>query len=72
MSGRQPIGTAPRDGTLIFVSNPDCGEFAMRWGHIQRNPLFAGDTVGMWVTPCGGATWTEAGGAGPTEWRPIA
>lgn len=65
---RQPIETAPRDGTLIIVGDPDVGEFPMRWGHIQKNGLFPG-VVGMWVLSDGSMTWQEED-AGPTSWRP--
>lgn len=73
--GWRPIETAPRDGTVIELTWMDKGRpqeiWPMQWGHIQRNPLFAGDTVGMWVMPNGGATWTEHDPEGaPTHWRP--
>ena len=68
---RYPINTAPRDGTLIIVGDPDVGEFPMKWGHIQLNEFFAPDTIGMWVMEDGGMTWAENGGLGPTTWRPV-
>lgn len=67
---RFPIDTAPRDGTLIYIGDPDVGEFPMQWAHIQRNGLFPG-VVGMWVMPKGEMTWNDADGFGPTVWRPI-
>jgi hypothetical protein len=75
MSEWQPIATAPRDGTIVELTwmgnNGEPQEiWPMQWGHIQRNKLFAGDTVGMWVMPNGGATWTEHDPDGaPTHWR---
>ena len=76
MSEWQPIATAPRDGTVIELTWMDNGRpqdiYPMQWGHIQRNPLFAGDTVGMWVMPNGAATWTEHDPEGaPTHWREL-
>ena len=69
---RFPIETAPKDGTVIVVGDPDVGEFPMSWGHIQRNEFFAPGTTGMWVMAYGGgATWTDADGFGPTAWRPL-
>ena len=64
----QPIETAPRDGTLIVVGDPDAGWFPMQWGHIQQNGFFAPGVVGMWIMPDGSMTWTEHGGFGPSEW----
>jgi len=31
MSDWRTIETAPRDGTIIEVMDPDCGQFLMRW-----------------------------------------
>jgi hypothetical protein len=66
---RHPIATAPKDGTLIMVGDPDVGEFPMRWGHIQRNEFFAPGSVGMWIMIDGSMTWSEADDCGPTTWR---
>lgn len=63
------IDTAPRDGTLIEVHDPDCGTFPMRWNPTAKNGLFPG-VVGMWSSPSGDVTWNEADGFGPTMWRP--
>jgi hypothetical protein len=77
MSEWQLIETAPRDGTLIrvgwkFPNDTEMQEwFTMQWGHIQRNPIFAPDAVGMWVMPDGSMTWYEDTEAGPTHWMPI-
>lgn len=60
----------PKDGTLIWVADPDCGVFPMRWAAIQRNGLFP-SVVGMWVLPNGEFTWTEHDGFGPTLWLPL-
>jgi hypothetical protein len=70
----KPIASAPRDGTLVRVGWKEPTDtkmqehFVMQWGHIQRNGL-VGDHVGMWVSPCGGFTWSEADQDGaPTHW----
>lgn len=65
-----PIETAPKDGTLIIVGDPDVGDFPMQWGHIQRNGLFPGLT-GMWVAQDGSFTWQDADDFGPSYWRPL-
>jgi hypothetical protein len=65
---RQPIDSAPKDGTVIYVGDPDVGEFPMQWGTIQRNGLFPG-VVGMWVMSDGSMTWNDADDCGPTTWR---
>ncbi len=67
---RQPIATAPRDGSLIVVGSDDVGEFVMRWWAFQRNAIFAPGVTGMWVDPYAGFTWTEHGGGGPEYWKP--
>lgn len=72
----QPIATAPKDGSRVYLTWMDDDEpqdiWVMQWGHIQRNGLFP-DKTGMWVTPCGGATWNHDGlGGGPTHWAPLA
>lgn len=70
MSNWQSIETVPRDGTTVWVADPDVGAYLMNWGHIQKNELFAPGTVGMWVATDGSFTWTEQGGFGPTRWAP--
>ena len=67
---RRDMKDAPRDGTLIIVGDPDCGEFPMRWGAIQKNGWFPGD-VGFWITPGADFTWNEREGFGPSYWVPI-
>lgn len=66
----QDIATAPRDGTLIEVMDPDLGAFPMRWSPTQTNGLFPG-AQGFWVTRDGTMTWSEHDGFGPTKWRPL-
>lgn len=66
----QPIDTAPRDGTIVELTDGDM-TFAMRWSATQRNPFFAPGVTGMWVVPNGSMTWTEHDPDGaPTHWRP--
>lgn len=64
------IHTAPKDGTLIWVMDPDCGAFTMRWDDAQTNPMFSAAT-GMWVASDGSMTWCEDTDAGPTWWKPV-
>jgi hypothetical protein len=71
----QPIHTAPRDGTLIYLTWMDKGEpqevYPMRWGPKAENALFPG-VVGFWVLDGGEMTWTEHDPEGaPTHWRPV-
>lgn len=68
MTDWQPIETAPKDGAIVFVSDPEVATFLMRWAHIQRNEFFAPNQVGMWVTPDGKTTWAECRESGPTRW----
>ena len=70
MTQKQSIASAPRDGSVIWVGDPDAGEFAMYWDAAARN-LLLGDVQGLWVALCGGATWSEHDGFGPTYWRSI-
>lgn len=67
---RYTIDSAPKDGTVIILGDPDVGEFPMQWAHIQRNGLFPGK-VGMWTMTDGGMTWNDDDGYGPTSWRPL-
>lgn len=74
MNEWQDIKTAPKDGSSIRVTALDKeGQpfevHKMQWGHIQKNAVFAPDTIGMWVAPNGSYTWREGEG-GPTHWRP--
>jgi hypothetical protein len=65
------IATAPRDGTLIEVFDPDCGSFPMRWNVAGSNALFQPNELGIWEASDGSMTWSEMQGFGPTLWRPI-
>jgi hypothetical protein len=62
--------TAPRDGTLIMVGDPDCGEFPMRWEPTWKNWLLPG-VIGFWVMSDDSMTWSEHQGYGPTYWVPL-
>lgn len=66
----RPIDTAPRDGTLIEVMDPDCGSFPMRWERAGHNPLVS-TGLGIWMAEGGDFTWCEDHGCGPTWWRPM-
>jgi hypothetical protein len=65
------IATAPRDGTIVEVFDPDCGAFPMRWNPKGRNEIFQPYEYGIWEAPDGSITWSECKGCGPTLWRPI-
>lgn len=68
---------APKDGTIIQLGWAHDGEgkiqenYTMKWSDSQTNFLFP-NVTGMWVTPCGGATWNDNDPDGaPTHWKPI-
>lgn len=69
----QKIGTAPRDGTEVWLcwmyegSTHANDVVRMQWGHIQRNGMIPGK-VGMWVCPGGNFTWHDDPDGGPTHW----
>lgn len=63
------IASAPRDGTPIWVMDPDAGAFVMRWDRMVTNPIFSKAT-GMWISSDGSMTWCEDTDAGPTWWKP--
>lgn len=67
----QPIETAPRDGTVIYVADPDCGAFPMRWNSEGYNDIFAPYDLGIWEMESGGMTWSESRDCGPTRWKPL-
>jgi hypothetical protein len=72
MSDWRSIETAPRDGTIIEVMDPDCGRFAMRWNAAGHNEIFQKEYGnGIWECPGNNFTWSEDEGAGPRYWRPI-
>ena len=66
----RPIETAPRDGTIIVVMDPECGAFPMRWNPAGRNALVSTNPAGgIWEDPGGEFTWCEDEGFGPTLWQ---
>lgn len=67
----EDISTAPRDGTIIEVMEPDVGSFVMRWNPNGFN-IRTSKRKGVWESPNGGParfTWSEDSGLGPTNWR---
>lgn len=73
MTDWHPIATAPRDGSLVYLTWMEGGQpqeqWPMRWDVEATNGLFP-DVKGMWVLDGGGATWTEHDPDGaPTHWR---
>lgn len=68
---RQPIETVPRDGTLVIIGHEDVGWFHMQWNPTGSNAIFQLEPVGIWETPDGSMTWSEAGGYGPAWWQPV-
>ncbi len=68
---RQPIETAPRDGTLIIVGHEDVGTFIMRWNPKGSNALVQPEPSGIWEARDGSITWSERGDGGPGWWRRI-
>lgn len=66
----RPIETAPRDGTIVRVGAPDDEWFTMKWNPRGYNEIFQPEPTGIWETPDGSLTWTDADGAGPTHWAP--
>lgn len=68
-SDYQDISTAPRDGTVIEVMDPDCGSFAMSWNADGFNPLVS-TSEGIWECPGKTMTWCEDNDCGPRYWRP--
>jgi hypothetical protein len=69
MEGFELIATAPRDGTVIEVAAEEQPPIRMRWNPEGENPPFTLGP-GVWETPDGEVTWSEARGFGPTHWRP--
>lgn len=63
------ISTAPRDGTVVEVMDPELGSFAMRWKADGFNSLVS-LTEGILECPGGQFTWSEDRDCGPRYWRP--
>ncbi len=63
------IQSVPRDGSIVWVGDPDVGQFVMRWNPSGSNSLFQPDPVGIWESPDECMTWSEDGGFGPTFWK---
>lgn len=75
----EPIATAPRDGTEVYLTWMDAGvpqdTYPMVWEAETENPLVQAG-AGIWVMRSGGeagqviVTWSEADPLGaPTHWR---
>lgn len=73
MSDYQDISTAPKNGKVIVVSDPECGDFIMSWNPLATNPVFCPGQVGMWEAIDKGATWGDGidGKSGPTRWKEL-
>lgn len=73
MSKWQPMDTAPRDGTPVWLCDKHGdagGPFPMQWDARAVNPLFQSGP-GIWVLLGGGMTWTEQDPDGAPElWAP--
>jgi hypothetical protein len=58
MKDWRSIDTAPRDGTIVEVMDPDCGTFQMRWNPAGHNPIFQREYGnGIWECPGNNFTW---------------
>lgn len=67
----QPIETAPKDGSTIWLSWFEDGDgpfdvCKMHWDDEMENGLFP-DRKGMWVSNLTGWTWNPHDGGGPTH-----
>lgn len=72
MSEWRQIETAPRDGTIVEVMDPECGTFTMRWNPAGHNPICQHEYGnGLWECPGNNFTWSEDKGFGPRYWRPL-
>ncbi len=73
MSVWQPIKTAPRDGTPVWLcdeSGDADGPWPMYYAKDGTNSFFQRG-VGIWTLEGGGMTWTEENQEGaPTLWAP--
>lgn len=65
---KQPIETAPRDGTIIWIHHDDVGSFVCRWNPVGSNAIFQPEPTGIWEAPLGQFTWSEDEGNGPSHW----
>lgn len=63
------MAAAPRDGTIVWVADPDCGAFIMRWNREGYNDTFAPYDIGIWEALDKSFTWSESRGMGPTKWK---
>lgn len=64
-----PIASAPRNGMVITVMDPDNMSADMWWNVTGTNPVFQRG-MGIWEAVHGQFTWSEEGGNGPSYWRP--
>jgi len=66
----QPIESAPKDGSVIWVMHEECGQFPMSWNSAGSNHLFAPGDIGIWEMADQSMTWRD-GEYGPSYWKPF-
>lgn len=64
MLDRNPISTAPRDGTPVILHADGARDSVMRW---NPNGLNADFGIGVWEALDGSFTWSD-GDYGPEAW----
>lgn len=63
------MSQAPRDGTILWLADPDCGAFIMRYNPQGENEFFAPGDVGIWEAMDKSFTWRDTLSEGPTRWK---